>query len=84
MPYPHIARARYLQAYTIIGATCWIGGVAIGALTYPHHYYFVRIMLIVGSAYFVALAAIRTWHDRRVRLAGIQAASEQKSASEAL
>jgi phosphatidylcholine synthase len=84
MPYPHIARARYLQPYTIIGATCWIGGVAIGALTYPHHYYFVRIMLIVGSAYFVALAAIRTWHDRRVRRAGIQAASEQKSAAEAL
>ncbi|HEX3335257.1 MAG TPA: hypothetical protein VHS54_02280 [Jatrophihabitans sp.] len=65
MPYPHIMRARYLRPYTIAGATCWIGGISAGALTYPHHYYFVRVMLVVGSAYFIALAGIRALHDRR-------------------
>ncbi len=66
MPYPHIARARFMRYWTWAGATCWIGGVAVGTLTLPHHYYFVRWMLYVGSAYFVALAAIRWLHDRRV------------------
>jgi len=74
MPYPHIARARYLQPYTIAATTCWIGGVAIGALTYPHHYYFVNVLLIAGSAYFVLLAGVRTLHDRR----GRQQAAMQK------
>jgi phosphatidylcholine synthase len=67
MPYPHIARSRFARKFTILGATCWIGGVAVGALAYPHRYEFVRIMLLVGSAYFVALAAARAWHDHRVR-----------------
>jgi len=65
MPYPHIARARFMRPYTILGATCWIGGVAVGTLTLPHHYHFVRWMLYVGSGYFIALAGIRAWHDHR-------------------
>jgi phosphatidylcholine synthase len=65
MPYPHIARARFMRYYTWAGATCWIGGIAVGTLTLPHHYYFVRWMLYVGSAYFVALAGIRVVHVRR-------------------
>src|SRR4051812_17290980 len=27
MPYPHIARARFMRYWTWAGATCWIGGV---------------------------------------------------------
>lgn len=81
MPYPHIARARFLRPYTIVGATCWIGGVSIGAIVYPHHYLFVKIMLIAGSAYFVALAAIRAMHDRRLPRAGAPPA--ERSAAEA-
>jgi phosphatidylcholine synthase len=65
MPFPHIARARFMRYYTWAGATCWIGGVAVGMFTLPHHYYFVRILLYVGSSYFIALAGIRAWHDRR-------------------
>jgi phosphatidylcholine synthase len=67
MPFPHIARARFMRLYTAIGATVWIGGVAVGTLTLPHHYEFVRWLLYIGSAYFVVLAGIRAWHDRRVR-----------------
>jgi phosphatidylcholine synthase len=73
MPYPHIARARWMRRYTVAGATCWIGGVAVGTLAYPTHYYFVRIMLYVGSAYFLALAALRWLHDRRVKQAAMRA-----------
>jgi phosphatidylcholine synthase len=71
MPFPHIARARWMRAWTIAGATCWIGGVAIGTIAYPHHYYFVRVMLDIGSVYFVLLACLRVVHDRKQReLAG--------------
>jgi phosphatidylcholine synthase len=80
MPYPHIARARFMRPYTIVGATVWIGGIAIGTITYPHHYYFVRIMLYVGSAYFILLAAIRTWHDHKARQ---RAATDSTQASAA-
>jgi phosphatidylcholine synthase len=73
MPYPHIARARWMQMWTILGATCWIGGVAVGTIVWPHHYYFVRIMLEVGSAYFILLAVLRTLHDRRVRREAVAA-----------
>jgi phosphatidylcholine synthase len=84
MPYPHIARARFMQRYTIVGATVWIGGMSIGAFTYPHHYEFVRVMLYVGSAYFIALAGIRAWHDHRGRRSGADGVAEQsKDASAA-
>jgi phosphatidylcholine synthase len=65
MPYPHIARARWARPYTIAGAICWIGGVAVGTILWPHHYYFVRVMLYVGSAYFVGLAIARWGYVRR-------------------
>jgi phosphatidylcholine synthase len=67
MPYPHIARARWAQPFTIAGATCWIGGISVGTLSYPHHYVFAAVMMWVGSAYFIALAGARTLHDRRER-----------------
>ena len=67
MPFPHIARARYLRPFTAVGATVLIGGVAIGTIAWPTHFYFVRIMLYVGSAYFVVLAGVRALHDRRAR-----------------
>jgi hypothetical protein len=76
MPYPHIARARWMRTWTILGATCWIGGVAVGTIAWPHHYYFVRVMLEVGSAYFVLLAILRTVHDRRIRREATPAAKD--------
>ena len=69
MPFPHIARARFMRWYTAAGATCFIGGVAVGALTLPHHHYFMRWMLYVGSGYFIALSGLKFWHDYRARAA---------------
>jgi phosphatidylcholine synthase len=68
MPFPHIARARYMRYWTWTGAVCLFTGISIGTLTLPHHYEFVRVMLFVGGAYFVVLAGVRALHDRRVRL----------------
>jgi phosphatidylcholine synthase len=72
MPYPHLARSRFMRPFTIVGGTCWIGGVALGAFTYdaddPHHVYLVvRILLYIGSAYFICLAGLRAWHDHNVK-----------------
>jgi phosphatidylcholine synthase len=67
MPYPHIARARFMRPYTIAGTICWMAGIAIGAFTWPHHYYFVRVLLYLGSAYFVVLAFIRLVVTYRAR-----------------
>ncbi|WP_375493004.1 CDP-alcohol phosphatidyltransferase family protein [uncultured Jatrophihabitans sp.] len=67
MPYPHIARARWAQRYTIVATVCWIGGISVGTLTYPHHYVVAAVLMWAGSAYFVALAGARTLHDRRLR-----------------
>jgi phosphatidylcholine synthase len=72
MPYPHIARARWMRPYTVLGTACWVGGIAIGSFVYPHHYYFVRVLLYVGTAYFVVLSALRALHDRRVRQAQLR------------
>ncbi len=69
MPFPHMARAKFLQPYTIVGAIFLIGGVSVGMFVYPHHYYFVRVLIYIGSAYFLVLAGIRTVHDRRARAA---------------
>lgn len=81
MPYPHIARARYLRPFTIAGTACWVGGVVIGTFTYPQHYLFVRIMIVVGTGYFVVLAGLRTLHDRRLR--GEQLANVTEAAARA-
>jgi phosphatidylcholine synthase len=67
MPYPHIARARFMRYWTWAGATCLFGAISTGTLTLPHHYHFVRVMLYVGSAYFVVLAGIRWLYERRER-----------------
>jgi phosphatidylcholine synthase len=81
MPYPHIARARFMRAWTALGTACLITGLVVGTFTLPHHYYFVRVLLYIGTAYFVVLAGIRTWHDYRVRLAASD--DRQPSAAEA-
>jgi threonine/homoserine/homoserine lactone efflux protein len=78
MPYPHIARARYMRFWTWAGTACWIGGVAIGTFTLPHHYYFVRVMLYVGGAYFIVLAGIRSLHDRRAERAKVDSTTEAR------
>jgi phosphatidylcholine synthase len=67
MPYPHIARAKWARPWIMVNAVLWIGGVVVGTLTYPHHYYFVRTMLYAGCASFVALAVARAWHDHTMR-----------------
>ena len=67
MPFPHIARARYLRPFTAVGATVWIGGIVAGTAAYPGHPHYVRILLYLGSAYFVVLAGVRALHDWRVQ-----------------
>ena len=67
MPYPHIARAEWLRPYTIVGTGVWIGGIVWGTFAFPHHPYGVRIMLYLGSGYFIVLSAAR-W-TRNIRAA---------------
>jgi phosphatidylcholine synthase len=74
VPFPHIARAKFLQLYTVIGAVFLIGGVSVGMFVYPHHDYFVRVLIEIGCGYFVLLAGIRTVHDRRARSGAVAAA----------
>ncbi|WP_375479598.1 CDP-alcohol phosphatidyltransferase family protein [uncultured Jatrophihabitans sp.] len=81
MPYPHIARAKFMRPYTLVGAVVWIGGVALGAFALPHHHLYVKIMLYAGSAYFVLLAAIRALHDRRQRQRGAAVAAAQPAST---
>ena len=76
MPFPHMARARFMQPYTIFFALVWIGGIAVGTFAYPHHYLFVKVMLIVGSVYFFALSGLRALHDHRARQAGTDARAD--------
>lgn len=65
MPYPHIARAKWLRPYTIAGTVVWIGGIFWGTLAFPAHPAAVRTLLYAGSGYFVFLAAARWTHDIR-------------------
>lgn len=65
MPYPHIARAKWLMPYTIVGTCVWIGGIIWGTFAFPHHPAGVRTMLYLGSGYFIFLAAVRWIHDIR-------------------
>lgn len=69
MPFPHIARARWMQPATIVAAVALFGGMAIGAFLYPDDYLAIRILLLVGGLYFFVLAALRVMHDRRERAA---------------
>jgi phosphatidylcholine synthase len=73
MPYPHIARARWMRPYTAAATVCLVAGLIIGMIAWPNHYHFVRILLYVGSAYFVALAGLRALYDRRERQAAQRA-----------
>lgn len=65
MPFPHIARAKFLRLPTIVMTVVWIGGIIIGTFSYPGHPWIVRPLLIVGSAYFVALSITRWITDSR-------------------
>jgi phosphatidylcholine synthase len=70
MPFPHVLRAQYLRPVTVFFMLVWITGLAIGTFQYPHHPHIVRILLYIGSIYFVVLAIIRSVHDAQVRRAG--------------
>ena len=59
VPFPHIARARWMQPATIVAGVALFGGMALGAFAYPHRYTYIHVMLIVGSVYFFVLAAAR-------------------------
>jgi phosphatidylcholine synthase len=83
MPYPHIARARFMRYWTWAATVVWMTGISIGAFTLPHHHHFVRVMLYVGAAYFVLLAGIRSVHDIRRRRAPVAAPADAPSAAEA-
>jgi hypothetical protein len=77
-----------MRYYTWAGSTCWIGGVALGAILFdpdhPHrHHEYVRIMLYVGSAYFLTLAGLKAVHDHRQRGRAIDAATATQPASTA-
>jgi phosphatidylcholine synthase len=67
VPFPHIARARFLRPLTIVGAIVLIGGIVAGTFAYPDHPHYVRVPLYLGSAYFLVLSAIRWWYERTHR-----------------
>ncbi len=67
MPFPHIARARFMRYWTWTATLLWVTGITIGTFTLPHHHHFVRWLLYVGSLYFLVLAGIRALYDRRHR-----------------
>ena len=69
MPYPHIMRARYLQPLTVVFTVVLLGGIVLGAITYPDHPWIARPPLFVGSAYFVVLSLVKTIRDARKRRA---------------
>jgi phosphatidylcholine synthase len=83
MPYPHIARARFMRYWTWAATVVWTVGIAVGAFTLPHHYHFVRFLLYVGTGYFVVLAGIRSASELRRRRARPAAPSQARSAAEA-
>lgn len=65
IPFPHIARARWMRRFTIVGAVCWIGGIVVGVFTFPDVWHLARILIYVGSVYFIALSVARMVYDRR-------------------
>jgi phosphatidylcholine synthase len=83
VPFPHMARAKFLQPYTIVGALFLIGGVSVGMFVYPHRYYFDRVLIEIGCAYFLVLAGIRAVHDRRARIAAATPAAVTESSPSA-
>ena len=83
MPYPHIARSRFLRYWTWSVTAVWMGAISAGMFTLPHHYRIVRVLLYAGAAYFVVLAFLKAWHDRRNRSLPPPAVAEPASAAEA-
>ncbi|SHF66870.1 CDP-diacylglycerol-choline O-phosphatidyltransferase [Jatrophihabitans endophyticus] len=67
MPYPHIVRAQFLRPFTAVAATLWLGGLIVGAVIHPHHPVWLRVILLVGSLYYVLLAGIKASYDLRQR-----------------
>ena len=59
VPFPHIARARFMRPYTLLAATCWIGAIAAATLLYPNSNLLVSVLLYTGSTYFIILAVLR-------------------------
>ncbi|MBE7186891.1 phosphatidylcholine/phosphatidylserine synthase [Jatrophihabitans endophyticus] len=59
VPFPHIARARWMQPLTVAAGVALFGGMALGAFGYPHRYTYVHVLLLVGGLYFFVLAAAR-------------------------
>jgi phosphatidylcholine synthase len=67
LPYPHMARARWMRKWTALGGTCWIGGIVLGMFAYPHHWYAVRLLIYIGTAYFLYLSIAKLVHDQRAK-----------------
>jgi phosphatidylcholine synthase len=84
MPYPHIARARFMRYWTWAATAMWMGGIIAGTFSLPDHPHYVRWLLYAGGAYFLVLAGIRAAHDwRRRGEAPPSAAPQPQSAAEA-
>jgi phosphatidylcholine synthase len=67
IPFPHIARARFMRPFTAVATVVWIGGIVAGTFAYPSHPHYVRVLLYLGGAYFVVLSGIRWWYERSHR-----------------
>jgi len=83
MPFPHMARARFMRYWTWTVAAVWFTAITVGMFSLPHHYRIVRVLLYAGAAYFVVLAGLKAWHDRRERVSAPPAPAEVESAAEA-
>lgn len=70
MPFPHLARAKFLRPFTIVFTMVWVGGMVLGTLTYPEHPWAARPLLIAGSIYFVALSLAKWGSDIRAHRLG--------------
>jgi phosphatidylcholine synthase len=70
-PFPHIARAKFMQAYTLVAAVLWLGGLTVGAILYPHRHDWITVVIYVGSLYFFLVSALKAVQDHRVRKAGV-------------
>jgi len=60
IPFPHVLRAQYLRIVTLSVTVAWISAMVIGIVLLPHHHpWILRPILMTGSIYFVALAAVQ-------------------------
>ena len=67
LPFPHIARARFLRPVTASATAVWIVGIVFGTFAYPDHPHYVRVLLYLGGVYFAVLSGIRWWYERTHR-----------------